>query len=167
VPASWKLSRAIVFEGVEGRKVLRMPEAEPPGQEDRIVRLRHSDWRITLRWSEEALASAAYEMTFWYMAKVGEVLYRDGVPQEWSAMSPAEAGQNAVKMMLYYAILRVRSRPEEQRAIALYNTYGFGYALGMSFRNQQGRREMLWPEDLNEIAANGVTRHGCRLSGTR
>lgn len=167
VPGTWRLSRAIAFDDAGGREVLRIAEAEPPGSDDRVVRLSRSEWRITLRWSEEALASAAYEMTFWYMAKVGEVLYRDGVPHEWPEMSPAEAGQNAVKMMLYYAILRARSQPEEQRAIALYNTYGFGHALGMSFRNQHGRREMLWPEDLYELVAKGVTRHGCRLFGSR
>ena len=38
-----------------------------------------------------------------------------------------------------------------QRAIALYNSYGFGYMLGMNFRNRAGKREMLWPQDLDEI----------------
>jgi len=46
------------------------------------------------------------------------------------------------------------------RAIALYNSYGFGYALGMNFRNADGRREMLWPPDLDEIDAAGKTREG-------
>jgi len=102
-------------------------------------------------------------MTFWYMEKVGEVLYRAGVPDEWSEMTPAEAGRNAVKMMLYYAILRARTRREDERAIALYNTYGFGYALGTSFRDSQGRRQMLWPEDLREVLDHGANRDGCRF----
>jgi hypothetical protein len=90
-----------------------------------------------------------------------EVIYRSGVPADWSEMTPAEAGRNAVKMMLYYAILRARTAHEEQRAIALYNTYGFGYALGMSFRqSRQGRREMLWPEDLEEVAERSQTAKG-------
>jgi hypothetical protein len=65
--------------------------------------------------------------------------------------------------MLYYAILRCRTPRENQRTIALYNTYGFGYALGMSFRNAEGRREMLWPQDLDEILQSGKTKHGCRI----
>jgi hypothetical protein len=66
-------------------------------------------------------------------------------------------------MMLYYAILRCRTAREEQRAIALYNCYGFGYAVGMNFKDATGRREMLWPEDLDELQANGVTKHRCRI----
>jgi hypothetical protein len=66
-------------------------------------------------------------------------------------------------MMLYYAILRARNRRDEQRAIAIYNSYGFGCALGMNFRNKDGRREMLWPEDLDEILAHGKNKDGCRV----
>lgn len=51
-------------------------------------------------------------------------------------------------------------------AVALYNTYAFGYALGMDFRNTQGRREMLWPQVLDDIAINGPTAHDCRIAGT-
>ena len=87
-------------------------------------------------------------MTFWYMEKIGEVIYSKSMPKGWEEMKPAEAGQNAAKMMLYYAILRCRTIREEQRAIALYNSYGFGYTLGMNYRNTEGRREMLWPQDL-------------------
>lgn len=43
-------------------------------------------------------------------------------------------------------------------------TYGFGYALGTSFKNRKGRREMLWPEDLREILERGETRRGCRIA---
>ena len=121
-------------------------------------------WHVTLRWSKEALAAAAYEVTFWYMAKVGEVIYSTGVPKEWSEMTAPEAGRNAAKMMLYYAILRARTWYEEQRAVALYNAYGFGYALGTSFKNPQGSREMLWFEDLEEILQRAETKHGCRLA---
>ena len=104
-------------------------------------------------------------MTFWYMEKVGEALYSSPKkkPKEWGEMTPGEAGRNAAKMMLYYAILRCRTVRENQRAIALYNTYGFGYALGMNFRNKTGSREMLWPQDLEDIAANGCTKAGCRI----
>jgi hypothetical protein len=66
-------------------------------------------------------------------------------------------------MMLYYAILRCGISRERQRAVALYNSYCFGYALGMSFRNEAGRREMLWPEDLEQILAAGRTAKGCAL----
>lgn len=144
--------------------MIRVQAPQPSSDEDSIVRTGESEWRITLSWSQEAIAAAAYEMTFWYMEKAGKVIYRAGVPAEWSEMTPAEAGRNAVKMMLYYALLRARTRTEEQGAVALYNTYGFGYSLGMNFRNENGRREMLWPQDLDEIAANGVTEKGCRIT---
>lgn len=163
VPSSWKLPRTPEFEEIEGRQVLRVTAGEPHG-DHRVIRVSPDEWRITLRWSREAVASAAFEMTFWYMEKVGEVIYRSGVPSDWSEMTPAEAGRNAVKMMLYYAILRARTAQEEERAIALYNTYGFGYALGMNFRrSRNGRREMLWPQDIAEVAEHGQTKHGLRF----
>jgi hypothetical protein len=164
IAASWRVPRTLKVEAVEGYRTLRAEPGEPQDQVDRIARISDDEWRITLRWSQEAIASAAFEMTFWYMEQVGEVIYRAGVPKEWSEMTPAEAGRNAVKMMLYYAILRARTAREEERAIALYNTYGFGYALGMSFRkSRKGRREMLWPQDLDEIAEYGETKHGLRF----
>ena len=104
-----------------------------------------------------------HSKSFWYMEKVGEVIYASGVPQEWAEMSPADAGRNAAKMMLYYAIRRCRTKREKQRAIALYNSYCFGYALGMNYRNSKGQREMLWPVDLDEILVNGCTKHGNRF----
>jgi hypothetical protein len=105
VPSSWKLPRTLAVEEIEGRKLLYVEEPEPR-DEDRIRRTTKDEWRIVLRWSQEAIAAAAYEVTFWYMEKVGEVIYRSDVPADWSEMTPAEAGRNAVKMMLYYAILR-------------------------------------------------------------
>ena len=164
VPGTWLLPRTFRFVEAEHGRVLRADDGAPPTASDAITRLGDLDWHVTLRWSKEALAAAAYELTFWYMAKVGEVVYRQGVPADWSSMTPAEAGRNAAKMMLYYAILRARTWHEEQRAIALYNAYGFGYALGTSFKNEEGSREMLWFEDLEEILANGVTKHRCRLT---
>jgi hypothetical protein len=102
VPASWMLPRAIEFTTVDGRRLLSARPPDPPGEEARVARTGDSEWRIVLPWSEEALASPAYEMTFWYMAKIGEVLYRGSAPKGWSDMSPGEARPNAVKMMLYY-----------------------------------------------------------------
>jgi hypothetical protein len=102
-------------------------------------------------------------MTFWYMEKVGEVVFAQSRPKEWENMSPADAGRNAAKMMLYYAIPQCRTDRDNQRAIALYNSYGFGYALGMNFKNAEGRREMLWPQDLDEILSAGKTKSGCNI----
>jgi hypothetical protein len=160
VPARWPLLGTFHFE----EQYLIVDPATPPPQESPPVSLGENQWRITLRWSHEALAQAAYEMTFWYMGKIGEIIYRDGVPQEWSEMTPGEAGCNAVKMMLYYAILRCRTKWEQQRAVALYNTYGFGYALGMNLKDENGIRQMLWPEDLREILVSGETKHGYTLA---
>ena len=180
LPGDWLLPRGLRWRQ-EGE--VRVPEVVPgsaPSHSDKIIRVSDTDWQVTLRWSREALASVAYEMTFWFMSKLGEIIYQDGVPPEWSEMTPAEAGYNAAKMNLYYAIRPYAIKAEEskepgkpqltrrevlelQRTIALYNSYGFGYMLGMNFRNRAGRREMLWPEDLDEILANGQTKSGCRI----
>ena len=186
LPSEWPLPRTLRFEqrGEKKRELMLDPPV-PPQSKDDFIRKNNGDWHIRLRWSMEAIAAAAYEMTFWYMEKVGEAIYTrepgepDPKPKDWAEMTPAEAGRNAIKMMLYYAIrpdailaeeAREKKKPLPRpitrrlnRAIALYNTYSFGYALGMNFRNSQGRREMLWPQDLDEIARNGRTANGCRI----
>ena len=162
VPSGWKLPRTFRFENSETGRILHVEPAKPLN-DDKVTQVEDDEWYITLKWSREALAQAAYEMTFWYMAKVGEVIYSEAVPKDWKKMTPSEAGRNAVKMMLYYALLRCRTDREEQRAIALYNSYCFGYALGMNFKNEKGRREMLWIEDLDEILSAGKTKNGCIL----
>lgn len=188
LPSEWPLPRTLRFEqrGEKKRELVLDPPV-PPQSKDEFIRKNNGDWHIVLRWSREAIAAAAYEMTFWYMEKVGEAIYTrkpgepDPKPKDWAEMTSAEAGRNAIKMMLYYAIrpdaiLAEEAREHKKslprpiarrlgRAIALYNTYGFGYALGMNFRNSQGRREMLWSQDLDEIARNGRTASGCRIAG--
>ncbi len=164
IPAAWPLPRGFRFETTkEGRKFLHVDPPIPPAAADHVAGIGDRTWHVTLRWSKEALDAAAYGMTFWFMEKLGEALYTGAVPPEWSEMTPAQAGQNAAKQMLYYAIMRARNRRDEQRAIAIYNSYGFGCALGMNFRNKDGRREMLWPEDLEEIAVAGRNKHGSRI----
>lgn len=155
VPSTWKLPRTISWN--DGR-TLRMDEPVSPMEGNVVTRIDKNTWRITLRWSHEALAADAYEMTFWYMSKVGEVIFRSGSP--WPEMTPAQAGLNAVK----WALNRVPLLPDltgkqKQKAIALYNIYGFGYALGNHFRSATtGRRGVLFPADLDEIAATGHTK---------
>ena len=163
LPDDWHLPRTYHFETRGDQRLLFVDDCVPADAEDTITQTGEDEWKVTLRWSKEALASAAYEMTFWYMEQVGEIIYAKDRPEEWTDMSPAEAGRNAAKMMLYYAILRCNTARENQRAIALYNSYGFGFALGMNFINNEGKREMLWPEDLDEILLSGKTKHGCRI----
>ncbi len=119
--------------------------------------------RRRLRWSKDALVNAAYEITNWYLGILGENIYSDNLPPEWKGMTPAEAGRNAVKMMLYYALNRSPNLRKEQRAIALYNAYCFGYTLGMNFRDINGHREMLWYEDLQQILEKGLTKYGSKI----
>jgi len=163
-PSDWKLPRTFQFKNSKHGRLLHVDAALPPVNDDVITNLGDGRWHIALKWSKEAIAQAAYEMTFWYMEKVGEIIYADPstMPKKWREMTPAEAGRNAVKMMLYYAILRCRGRIE-QRAIALYNSYGYGYSLGMNYKNAKGRREMLWPQDLDEILSVGKTKNGSTL----
>jgi hypothetical protein len=163
LPSDWKLPRSFRYENSENGRLLHVDAGEPPRKDDEMTQMGDGEWRINLRWSKEALAEVAYEMTFWYMGKIGELIYSKSVPKGWEEMTAPEAGRNAAKMMLYYAILRCRNVREEQRAIALYNSYGYGYALGMSYKNAEGRREMLWPQDLDEILATGKTKNGCTL----
>jgi hypothetical protein len=163
LPADWLLPRTFHYNKSQNGSMLHMDATKPPFQDDTFAWISNDKWRIILRWSKEALAEAAYEMTFWYMSKVGEVIFSQGVPSYWKEMGPAEAGRNAVKSALYYAMLRCRTEKEDQRAIALYNSYGFGYALGMNFRNTEGKREMLWPQDLDEIMVSGKTKTGSRI----
>jgi len=161
LPSDWKLPRSFRFEDSESGRLLHVDAGEPPRKDDEITQIGDNEWHITLRWSKEALAQAAYEMTFWYMGKIGEIIYAQSMPKGWEEMTQPDAGRNAAKMMLYYAILRCRTMREEQRAIALYNSYGYGYALGMNYKNAEGRREMLWPQDLDEIFSVGRTKNGC------
>jgi len=159
VPDIWELPRSFRFETKGEHSFLVVEPPEPPAAKDRIEPLAPNRWKVTLRWSQEALADEAYAMTFWYMGELGRLLYAErGVPAEWSEMTPEQAGQNAVTMMLYYAILRARTVREESRAIALYNSYGFGYTLGSNFVDRHGRREVLFYEDLHEILATGRSR---------
>jgi hypothetical protein len=130
VPATWHLPRTFRFEAADGKKRLSVDPPVPPSAKDRIEPIDPRTWRLTLRWSHEALASAAYEMTFWLMGELGKAIYTIERPSPWPKMICEEAGRNAAKMMLYYAIPRCRTAWESRRTIALYNAYGFGYALG-------------------------------------
>ena len=141
VPAKWRLPRRFRLDGPDGEQGLFVERPVPPKSEDSFVQVGAASWRGTLRWSHEALASAAFEMTFWLMGKIGALAYVDNRPKEWADMSPEACGRNAAKMMLYYAILCSRTPKEERPAIALYNAYGFGYALGTSFKTQRGNEK--------------------------
>jgi hypothetical protein len=102
-------------------------------------------------------------MAFWYMAKIGEVVFAQGSP--WPQMTPGESGRNSVTWALHRApLLKGLTVRQRQRAIALYNIYGYGYPLGNSFRHAgTRRREVLFPEDLDQISESGITLSGCRF----
>lgn len=160
--AGWRLSRKFWFTDDGGRVLLHMePLPRIPAHVTRQVSGTH--WHVTLGWSQEALAAQAYALTYWYLEQLGAQLFSGDGESSWPEMSGEEAGVNSAKQSLYYAIRRCPDPRSEQRAIALYNAYGFGYALGTSFRDSAGRRQMLWPEHLREILAAGRTREGFRL----
>lgn len=154
LPAHWKLPRHFsIQKNTRGRQIIFAENRMPP-HNDIIEEIAPQVWQITLAWSHEALSQAAYEMTFWYMAQVGTALYAaKPLPKGWEYMSPEQAGQNAVKMMLYYAMMRPLSTRQQTKAIALYNVYCFGYPLGMDNRDAQGRLDMMWPQDLDKRLA--------------
>lgn len=157
-PASWKLPRTITWEPASRRLELR--ESTPPDQTDTVTQVGPHDWRVTLRWSHEALAARAHILAFWYLAKVGESLWPERSP--WPEMTPGEAGQNAAMGAMNAAPLRAQTQRDYLRAITLCNILSFGYALGNSFRSPSGDRRILWPVDLDEIVATGCTRDGFR-----
>lgn len=162
-PSEWKLPRGFRFEESGERTFLHVDEPPAPNQPDQVTRTPDGSWHIKLRWSHESLAAAAYALSFWYMERVGEAAFAGQSTNPWPEMSPADAGRNAATQSLYYAIIRARTEREQDRAVALYNTHGFGYALGMNFRDSHGGRQMLWPEDLREIARDGATKSGCQI----
>lgn len=175
-PSAWLLPRTFRYEPTPTGHRLFVDEGEPPGPADEVVQVGSCDIHISLRWSREALASVAYDMSHWFMGRVGETVWAESSPP-WLKMTPGDAGRNAAKQMLYYALLRVSRKDDWDKAVALYNSYGFGYALGMSFRDTRGGRQMLWPEDLEAISAHGKTeairskmtgkllRRECRIAG--
>lgn len=159
VPDDWPLSRRFAYRDEGGQQYLHAEPTRLPRESGEAKHLGGNDWLVTLRWSQEALASQAYDMTFWYMGELGRVTFAsEGVPRAWSGMTLEEAGCNAAKASLYHAVLRARTVREASRAIALYNSYGFGYALGASFLDRDGRREILFAEDLDEILVTGRSR---------
>ncbi len=149
VPSNWKLSREFHFEeDKDGARKMVFQEHRHPGINNEIEELEPGFFRITLAWSKEALEQAGYEMTYGYMAEVGEHVYLNlekDLPEAWKGMSPAEAGYNAIKQSLYSMPLRGRflSKRKTDLAIRLYNVYSFGYPLGID------SKEMLWPEDIS------------------
>ncbi len=144
VPSNWKLSREYHFEETEnGSRQMIFPEVTPPPVESVIENLKNNILKNTFAWSVDALNQSAYEMTYWYMSQVGKNIYsKKELPKEWKDMSPEEAGYNAIKMMLYYIMLRPISERQLRLAAKLYNVYSFGYPLGAD------SKEMLWPEDF-------------------
>lgn len=160
--SDWKLSRKFHFEDRDGRSFLH-GEGLPPVPPDQVLEVGARRWHVTLGWSQEALAAEAYGLTFWYMEQLGADIFAEPGSSPWPGMTPEQAGANAATQSLYHAIARCTSRRSEQRAIALYNAYGFGYALGTSYKDKTGRRHMLWAEDLRQILESGESRDGCRL----
>ena len=78
---------------------------------------------------------------------------------------------NSLPAMLYHGVPRRRVPPEllsegaSFRAKAGVNTEP-AVLMRVNYRNPQGQREMLWPQDLDEIALNGRTANGCRIAGS-
>ena len=163
IPSSWRLSRHFRFRSRGNRRALIVSPPRPAASAIAIDNT-PDQWKIVLRWSNEALADAAFEIFLWCLGRLGEEVYSHR-PSPWSGMSPAEAGQNSVKMALYYAILHISEPTTLAQAIKLYNVLGYGFALGSNFRGSDGRPAMLWPEDLDEILSYGRTCEGSYIDG--
>jgi hypothetical protein len=151
-PSTWKVSRDWNWETTESGRAMAFPEKADPPLPHRTEEVSPGLWAITLDWSEEAIEEAAYNMTFGYMGDVGQHVYsKTPLPSSWRKMTVEEAGRNAIKMMLYYIMLRRLSERHDRLATKLYNVYCFGYPLGTD------HREMLWPQDLHEAGPGADT----------
>jgi len=160
VPSLWKLSRewssveaaqsrrAVIFSPHRPPRVLVFQENPRPPVATEVTEANDGMWKITLRWSAEALAQAGFEMTFWYMSQVGTRAYRQHtLPETWKHMNSQQAGQNAIKQALYFILVRYLSDHAHIRARRLYNVYSFGYPLGVD------SEEILDPNDFPKGAS--------------
>lgn len=145
LPSTWKSSRSWNSVRIDTKtRALVLEEMPNPPIETRVEQLGQDDWKITLAWSQEALAEAALEMTVWYMAQVGARVFADRpVPRGLESMSPEEAGVNQIKYRLYVIGLRYVSRRQEKVALRLYNAYAFGARVAADHKE-----ELLWPDDF-------------------
>lgn len=142
-PSTWKLSREWNWETTDSGKTMVFPEKADPPTSNEFDELGAGEWSISLAWSDEAIEEAAYNMTFGYMGDVGDHVYSNTpLPNSWKEMTAQQGGFNAIKMMLYYMMLRPLSKRHDRLATKLYNVYCFGYPLGVD------SREMLWPQDF-------------------
>lgn len=155
-PSKWRLSRQWKSRRIDERsRVISMEEISDPLEETRITQAEPNNWRITLVWSEEALAQAAYQLTLWYLALVGaHVFASQPLPRAIDHMTPKEAGINQIKYRLYVIGLRYVSKRQTERAMRLYNDYAFGSPLAFDAGS-----EMIWSSDFpHDDDGNGSPR---------
>ncbi|HEV7377899.1 MAG TPA: hypothetical protein VGN95_24670 [Pyrinomonadaceae bacterium] len=158
VPSTWKLSREWRSEKTKKGIRIVLPEPSIPSVETQVRELECNVWKITLAWSKEALNQAAFQMTFWYMSQVGRRIFtKKNMPETWRYMTPEEAGNNAIKQMLFFITDSESRISKSQMGLAakLYNIYAYGYPLGIDARKiategQEKLRpgEILWPSDI-------------------
>jgi hypothetical protein len=144
MPSHWKISREYAIVKAKTGDLLQFPQQIRPPVTTRTRQIEKSTWEITLSWSVEAIAQAAYEMTFWYMAEVGKRVYRkNNLPDTWSYMKPEQAGLNSIKQMLYLILNRCNSYRQFRLTTRLYNAYSFGLPAAID------HDELLSPEDFD------------------
>jgi len=156
VPTRWRQLRDLKPD--ETNRTLVRAELAEPVCDDEISPVEPKHWSIRLRWSQEALASAAHQLGFWHLEQIARHAANAQVQSE-------AAAKKAVEAVLYYAILRARTQHERQRAIGFYNAHRFGYALGHNFVDKDGLKDALWPEDLHELRTKPKTAAGRTIAG--
>jgi hypothetical protein len=130
IPAGLPVAGAI-FKPDSSPQVISFPKSETHLNEAQATQMEPKLWKIILPWSHEALAQAAFEMTFWYMGQIGKQIYSNKTkPQYLAYMTLEEIGLNRVKEMLRNAPLRPITEHQAKRAEWLYNAYCFGYPIG-------------------------------------
>ncbi|MFH0801424.1 MAG: hypothetical protein V2A78_03435 [bacterium] len=150
IPSKWKLSRNYKWlQKTDDVRELFIQQASEPPIQTQIEELKPNTWKVTLAWSQEVLAQAAYAMTFWYMSEVGKRVYtKDILPKDWSDMTPAKAGYNAIKLRLHHILLRFLTKRHARIAVHLYNAYSFPYPLAID------SHDVLWPEEFPDNGEN-------------
>jgi|GEM_PF-679121 len=123
--------------GATHPEIMRLLVKPRPAKKRASPRLPRNAFERTLPYPKKILATAAYNMTGWFIASIGGRVFKEH-PSPWPEFTPEEAGVNAVKAALYY--IGLRDLPWRQMRIAtrLYNVYGFGY------ENAEQHKDMIW-----------------------
>ncbi len=120
--------RRAIFRPNRAPEVFDIGQAVPPTVHPEIRERRARHWLIELNWSVQALREAAFEMSLWYMGRIGARMLADRPATPRSNLTAEERGINRVKEALRSATLRPLTQKQDAKTVFLYNAYCYGFA---------------------------------------